>query len=179
MLEVNEVEPDDIVVGLASNGVHSNGFSLVRRIVVGQHDLDSRLDGLELPLGKELLRPTRIYVKALKVALRPYRKKRAIKSAAHITGGGLVENLPRALPSTLAAEIREASWPRPGIFQFLQEAGNVSPDEMRRVFNLGIGMCLVVSPRFVRTTLTRLRRAGYPAWEIGKIIKGKGEVHFV
>jgi phosphoribosylformylglycinamidine cyclo-ligase len=178
LLDAKDVAPGDVVLGLASQGVHSNGFSLVRKIIDDQFNLSDRPGGLDCPLGEELLRPTRIYVKAMKAVLKPYQRKRAIKSAAHITGGGLVENLPRAFPQTCAAEIRDGSWPHPPIFNFLQEAGRISTEEMRKVFNLGIGLCLIVAPRFVRATLLRLRRTGYPAWEIGRIVKGEGEVRF-
>ncbi|MGQ0676134.1 MAG: phosphoribosylformylglycinamidine cyclo-ligase [Rhodospirillales bacterium] len=172
------VKPGDLVLGLASSGVHSNGFSLVRRIVA-----DANL-GYDAPapfakdatLGQALLEPTRIYVKPLLKALRAkgYRAG-GIKALAHITGGGIVENMPRVLPRGAMAAIDAASWTLPPVFHWLRQAGRVADAEMLRTFNCGIGMALVVDAADAEAVTKLLTRAGETVHRIGVVEKTKGE----
>ncbi len=162
----------DVLVGLASNGVHSNGFSLVRRVVeasgLGWND-PAPFAGKET-LGAALLTPTRIYVKPLMAA----HWAGALHGAAHITGGGLSENLPRILPPGLGARIDLDSWSLPPVFRWLREAGNIPEDEMLRTFNCGIGMVLVTSPSLAPTLVPMLEAEGERPVVIGRVIEGEG-----
>ena len=168
----------DVLIGLASSGVHSNGYSLVRRIVSKRKlSLDRNYDELgEQTLGEVLLEPTRIYAQPIVKLLRRYRVKRVVSAMAHITGGGLAGNLPRVLPDTLDAIIDRNSWEVPAIFTFLQKRGDVELDEMYRVFNMGIGYVLAVRPTFADSVLRQLRSSGETARVIGKLKKGTGKV---
>jgi len=152
-----------VVLGLASSGAHSNGYSLIRRIIGDDH--------LSPELADSLMEPTRIYVKALlKLAAAV-----PVKGLAHITGGGLVGNVPRILPHGTQATIRKSSWPRPQIFKWLQQAGNVAEDEMFRVFNCGIGMVVVVAADHAQSAAALLKREGELVYEIGRIEAATGE----
>ncbi|KAH8803139.1 phosphoribosylglycinamide synthetase [Xylogone sp. PMI_703] len=158
----------DILIGLASNGVHSNGFSLVRRIIEreGISYNDAAPWNKETSVGLNLLTPTRIYVRSLlKVT-----NKRLIKGLSHITGGGLIENVPRMLPSHLAAEIDVATWELPPVFRWLKEHGNVAAIEMGRTFNTGVGMVAVVSKENVEAVISELQAAGETVYTIGKLV---------
>ncbi len=163
IIDGRAIRPGDVLIGLASSGAHSNGYSLIRKIVERARPDAAMLDAL--------MAPTRIYVKSILRLLRTV----PVKGLAHITGGGLVGNVPRMLPAGTHAVIRKHSWPRPPLFQWLQAQGDVAEDEMHRVFNCGIGMALAVSPANVRRTLVRLKRLGEVAYEIGAIEKGRGE----
>ncbi|HET9734644.1 MAG TPA: phosphoribosylformylglycinamidine cyclo-ligase [Burkholderiales bacterium] len=163
IIDGRSIRPGDVLIGLASSGAHSNGYSLIRKIVERARPDAAMLDAL--------MAPTRIYVKpVLKLLASGW-----IKGMAHITGGGLVGNVPRMLPKGTHAAIRGDSWPRPPLFQWLQAQGGVAEGEMHRVFNCGIGMVLAVAPANVRKTLQRLKRLGEVACVIGAIEKGKGE----
>jgi phosphoribosylformylglycinamidine cyclo-ligase len=151
----------DVVIGLASSGLHSNGFSLARRVFTETEILGD--------IGKELLRPTKIYATDILKVL----KKVAIKSMAHITGGGFYDNIPRVIPEGLAVRIDKNSWRVPGIFRKLQKKGGIGEHEMYRTFNMGIGMALVVSPADAEKTLSRFAGLNQKAWIIGHIVKGK------
>jgi phosphoribosylformylglycinamidine cyclo-ligase len=155
----------DAVIGLASSGPHSNGFSLIRRIVE-RSGADLRAPFAGGTLGDALLAPTRIYVKPV-LALMP---QVGVKGMAHITGGGIVGNVPRMLPDGVQARIERASWTRPAIFDWLQEQGNVADDEMHRVFNCGIGMALVVAAEEAGRAVQLLNAAGERAQRIGSIV---------
>jgi phosphoribosylformylglycinamidine cyclo-ligase len=165
------VAPGDIVLGLASSGVHSNGFSLVRRIVADQlWSLDSAVPTLGgRPLGEALLEPTRIYVRSLL----PLVQEGRIKGLAHITGGGFLDNIPRVLPSGCHAIIDVDRWDLPPIFAWLQEGGRIAPEEMARTFNCGIGMAVIVDPADVDTVSSALEGAGETVFEIGRIGEGR------
>jgi phosphoribosylformylglycinamidine cyclo-ligase len=163
IIDGRAIRPGDVLIGLASSGAHSNGFSLIRKIVERARPEAALLDAL--------MAPTRIYVKSILRLL----AAAPVKGLAHITGGGLVGNVPRMLPAGTHAVIRKDSWPRPPLFQWLQAQGGVAEDEMHRVFNCGVGMVLAVAPANVRKTLARLKRLGEVAWMIGNIEKGKGE----
>ncbi len=201
-IDSTRMEAGDIVVGLASDGVHSNGFSLVRKIVDrAKLKLDAvyaELEGSPTPqsgssslrssepvsvrsseaasLGEVLLTPTRIYVKPIVRLLNRYRVKKIVSGMAHITGGGLPGNVNRALPDDLDARIDTTSWEVPPIFPFLEEHGNVEREEMYRVFNMGIGYVLVVRPAFADSVVRQLTRFGERAMVIGEVVKGSGKV---
>ena len=174
LIDGSQIQEGDLVLGLASSGLHSNGYSLVRKILFEKVGLTIHSP---LPWGKrvaqELLEPTRIYVKAVESL-----KERGItlKGLAHITGGGLVDNPPRILPQGLAIELNPSKWEIPPIFSFLQEKGEVPSPEMFRTFNMGIGLIAVVPSQDAAKALETLGKEGYRAWEIGRIIQGKREV---
>ncbi|OAP56833.1 phosphoribosylamine-glycine ligase [Fonsecaea erecta] len=159
----------DVLLGLASSGVHSNGFSLVRRIIEKMHHSfsDSAPWNPETTVGRSLLTPTRIYVVSLLQAV----KRDLVKGMAHITGGGLLENVPRMLPNHLAAEIDVSTWGRPDVFKWLQKAGNVSNEEMSRTFNNGVGMVLVVSDIASGEVVKILESQGETVYKIGKLVE--------
>ncbi|MFT6106530.1 MAG: phosphoribosylformylglycinamidine cyclo-ligase [Rickettsiales bacterium] len=155
----------DVVLGLKSSGVHSNGFSLVRHIMSERNiALDHKLSD-EKTLGEALLEPTRIYVKSCLAAI----KTEKVKGLAHITGGGLLENIPRVLPDNLTAEIDYSAWKLPVLFQFLKDSGNVTDIEMRRTFNCGIGMVLILDKNDVLEIKEILTQFGEEVFEIGTI----------
>jgi phosphoribosylformylglycinamidine cyclo-ligase len=166
-----DISPGDIVLGLASSGVHSNGFSLVRRIVANrQWELTKAFPGLDQrSLADLLLEPTKIYVRALL----PLVQQRRIKGLAHITGGGLLENIPRVLPGGCHAIIEAQRWEFPQLFLMLQEGGNVSAEEMARTFNCGIGMAVIVAPAQADLVSAALEGAGETVFEIGRIEEGR------
>ena len=157
ILDGKSIVAGDVLLGLASSGPHSNGYSLVRKIVGEEH--------LASDLADSLMEPTRIYVKPVLKLLAAL----PVKGLAHITGGGLVGNVPRVLPKGTTAVIRKKSWPRPQIFTWLQQTGNVAEDEMFRVFNCGIGMVVCVAPDKVAAAQMLLKREGELAYEIGRI----------
>jgi phosphoribosylformylglycinamidine cyclo-ligase len=169
------IAPGDAVLGLASSGAHSNGYSLIRRILdETRADLAADVGGR--PLGDALLEPTRIYVKPLLALMRAL----PVKGLAHITGGGLVENLPRVLPDGTKAQLERSAWPMPPLFRWLQQQGNVADDEMLRVFNCGIGMAVVVAEEKADEARAALRRAGETVYRIGRIdARGRDETAIV
>ncbi|MEM6333694.1 MAG: phosphoribosylformylglycinamidine cyclo-ligase [Planctomycetota bacterium] len=173
------VEKDDVVLGLGSSGVHSNGYSLVRRIIKARRlRLERAYAELETSrtLGEVLLEPTRIYAKPIVGLLGGYKVKRPIGGMAHITGGGLPGNLNRALPSHLDAKLKLKQWEVPAVFEFLRKRGGVGREEMLRVFNMGIGYVVVVRPHFADAVAEKLRRSGERVFEIGRITRGTGKV---
>jgi len=164
IIDGKRVAAGDVVLGLASDGAHSNGYSLVRKIIAASGaDLAAPLEGR--PLADWILSPTRIYVKPVLALL----EKVEVKGLAHITGGGLVDNVPRVLPEHLTAELDRQTWTWSPLFQWLQRAGNVADDEMHRVFNCGIGMVVVVAAADAERALAELRAAGETASVIGQI----------
>lgn len=179
--ETSRVETGDVVLGLESDGVHSNGYSLVRRIVSeARLRLDRRYPELddERTLGQTLLTPTRIYAPSIVALLRAYTVKKVVSGMAHITGGGLEGNLNRALHDGVDALVDPGSFPVPRVFSFLQEQGGVETGEMRRVFNMGIGYCLIVRPTFADSVTKRLERSGERVHRIGRIVTGTGRVRY-
>jgi len=160
ILDGKKIKPGDAILGLASSGPHSNGYSLIRKIL--EKEKPDSIAGL--------LEPTRIYVKPVLKLLH----RVPVKGLAHITGGGLTGNVPRILPKKTRAVIRKASWPQPEVFGWLQRAGNVAEDEMHRVFNCGIGMVVVVAPGDARRAMQQLRASGETVYAIGTIEKGPG-----
>jgi phosphoribosylformylglycinamidine cyclo-ligase len=159
IIDGRSIQPGDAILGLASSGPHSNGYSLIRKII----------ERAKPPF--DLLEPTRIYVKPVLRLLETV----PVKGLAHITGGGVVGNVPRILPPNLTAKIRKAAWPRPEVFKWLQDTGGVAEDEMWRVFNCGIGMVIVLAREHVAAARKLLERSGERVYEIGAIEKGAGE----
>lgn len=173
------VEPGDVVIGLASSGVHSNGYSLVRKVVkhakLDLHKIYPDLDP-ERTLGQVLLEPTRIYVDPVVRLQRGYKVKKIVTGMAHITGGGLADNLERALHDGVDAVIDRKAWTVPPVFRFLQKHGGIDDAEMDRVFNMGVGYCLIVRPTFAEAAIRKLEKLGETVYTLGKITKGKGRV---
>jgi len=153
------IQVGDVVLGLASSGLHSNGYSLVRKLVfdIAKHKIADFVPEIGRTVGDELLEPTRIYVRPILNILSHYPiKRRVVRGLAHITGGGLVDNLPRILPSGRRAFVKRGSWPVPPVFKWLQRLGEIAEPEMDRVFNQGIGFVMVVSPYFVESIQRQL-----------------------
>lgn len=176
ILDGSKVRPGDVVIGFASTGVHSNGFSLVRKILEARKiALTDSVGGSKKPIGQRLLEPTRIYVP---LALKLLRKTK-VHAFAHITGGGLPGNLPRILPDGTRVVIDRRAWPRPKLFQILQDAGSVADEEMLRTFNWGVGFCTVVPQESVTKVKGVAQAQRIVAWEIGTIEKrSKGQGDF-
>jgi phosphoribosylformylglycinamidine cyclo-ligase len=175
------VRKGDIILGLASSGIHSNGYALVRNICFKRLGLKmtDRIDELDgACLGDVLLEPTRIYVRSIIKLLSQYKVKKVVHGMAHITGAGLPGNVPRVIPMNRDAVLEKGSWPVPKIFKFLQEKGPVEEEEMYRVFNMGIGYTLIVAPDFADSIAEKLTSYGEKVYKIGKIAAGKGEVVF-
>lgn len=168
IIDGSTVHVGNQIIGLASSGLHSNGYSLVRRIVMERLKLepDTYIQELGRTIGEELLEPTRLYVDPVLKIIRRFR----IAGMAHITGGGFWDNLPRILPKPCQALIYEGSWETPPIFRFLQEQGNISKDEMYHVFNNGIGYCMVVDQKQTPEIIQLLNGMGYKAFRIGEIV---------
>ncbi|MCE8025596.1 phosphoribosylformylglycinamidine cyclo-ligase [Billgrantia aerodenitrificans] len=173
ILDGSKVGEGDVLLGIASSGAHSNGYSLIRKILeVSGASLDTAIDGR--PLGDALLAPTRIYVKPLLSLIKE--SGVAVHALSHITGGGLLENIPRVLPDSLAARIDVKSWTRPALFDWLQQQGNVAEHEMYRVLNCGIGMVVVVPTEKADQARAHLQAQGETVYRIGEIIaRGEGE----
>jgi phosphoribosylformylglycinamidine cyclo-ligase len=167
IIDGSRIVPGDAVIGLTSSGPHSNGYTLVRKVIaVSGADLFEPFDG-DRTLGQALLEPTRIYVKPVLATL----AKVAIKGLAHITGGGLTENVPRVLPEAVAARIDSSRWEMPAIFRWLRKQGNIEEAEMHRTFNCGIGMVLIVSKAESKLAVQTLADNGVEAFEIGSIVQ--------
>lgn len=165
IIDGRTISAGDVILGLASSGPHSNGYSLIRKI----------LERSKAPADFDLLEPTRIYVKPVLQLLQTV----PVKGLAHITGGGVTGNVPRALPRNFVARIRKDAWPRPAVFQWLQQAGNVAEDEMFRVFNCGIGMVVIVAAVDAARAASELRASGETVYEMGTIDHGSGEAEVV
>ncbi len=163
------IQPGDVIVGLASSGAHSNGYSLIRRVLeVSQTPLDTPWEGGTL--GAALLAPTRIYVRSVLALMAACR----IQGLAHITGGGLADNVVRVLPPTVDAVMRKSAWQRPALFDWLQSAGNIPEDDLLRTFNCGIGMVVILRPDDVVPACELLEQAGETVHVIGEVTKGSG-----
>ena len=181
VIDGSNMEPGDSVIALASDGLHANGFGLARKVLLqraGYHvdDAPAELEGASI--GQAMLAPTRIYAKAVLNILGRYKVKRVVKAMAHVTGGGLAGNLPRVLPKGMAARIRRGSWQVPAIFKLIQKKGPVDETEMYRVFNMGVGLVMVVAPTFAKSIMAQLRRNGERCWELGKIKKGGPDIEW-
>jgi phosphoribosylformylglycinamidine cyclo-ligase len=172
VIDISRVRPGDRILGVASSGLHSNGFSLVRRIVFDLLKLgvDQWIEELGSSIGEELLRPTRIYVRPILHLLEDF----SLSAMAHITGGGIPGNLARVIPTGCRAVVDTESWEVPAIFRFLQREGKVPQEEMWRTFNNGIGMVLVMRPQDSDTIVTRMHELGERCFPIGEIVRARG-----
>ena len=173
VIDGSKVRAGDAVIGISSSGLHSNGYSLARKVLIGRdkNALRKKPAPLKRTLGQELLEPTKIYVKTVKKLKEVFR----IKAMAHITGGGLLENVPRVLPEGLVAELDSSTWPYPPIMELIQKKGRVDREEMLRTFNCGIGFVLVVAQKDAREVVKRIRRMREKAYIIGRVTKiGEG-----
>jgi len=174
IIDGSSIAAGDVLIGVASSGPHSNGYSLIRKILeVSGADLNQAMG--DATLGELLLTPTTIYVKAMLSLF----AKVQVKALSHITGGGLLENIPRVLPQDCNAQINTASWEMPEVFAWLQHQGNVTSEEMYRTFNCGVGMVICIARSDVETALDHLNGAGHKAWEIGQTTPGHNEVELV
>jgi len=167
LLDGTKVKEKDLVIGISSSGIHSNGFSLARKVLLSKLNLQDYVEDLKKTLGEELLTPTKIYVKSVMKIL-----DENVHAMAHITGGGLIENLPRVLPQGLEFRIDKNSWDLPPIFRIIQKLGDIDQKEMFRTFNMGIGLVLVVNRDHGDEFLRRLRKMGEKAWIIGEVREG-------
>jgi phosphoribosylformylglycinamidine cyclo-ligase len=176
IVDGSSIKKGDCLIGLSSSGLHSNGFSLVRKIFFEGEKMGvgTRVPELGITLGDELLKPTKIFVKAF-ASLKGHAR---IKGMAHITGGGISGNLPRILPDGLGAVVRKSSWPVPPIFKLIEDKGHVSEEEMRRTFNMGIGYIIVVPEESAAETISILKESGYDSFVIGNIEEGRKEVRY-
>ena len=172
IIQKDSVQKDDIIIGLTSSGIHSNGYSLVRKVFFKDHSftLSTYFEELHMTLGEELLKPTRLYVNGMDDLF----KKRKIKSMAHITGGGFFENIPRALPKPLGVDIHLNTLPKLPIFQLIKDIGQIEHHEMYNVFNMGIGMVVIVNRKDAMEVLEHLNKWGYDARIIGEVTNTPG-----
>jgi phosphoribosylformylglycinamidine cyclo-ligase len=173
LIDGSSVTVGDKLIGIASSGLHSNGYSLVRKVLLDHHkmDLEKRVEEIGGVLGEELLRPTKIYVKTVLNLVRDFN----IGGMAHITGGGITGNVPRVIPKGCKAIVRKGSWEIPSVFSFLKEKGDIPEDEMLRTFNNGIGMVIIVKTKEAGDILGRLNTMGEKAFVIGEIGKAEKE----
>lgn len=175
IIDGQAIAPGDVAIGVASSGLHSNGYSLARKVVfdVGGFKATDHVPELGATVGDALLTPTRIYVRAVREVLGHYRRKNVVHGIAHITGGGLLENLERILPKNIQVVIERSSWTLPPIFSWIQRLGEIEQAEMDRVFNMGIGLVLLVSPFFADSISRQLTDQGYQNWPIGYVREGE------
>jgi phosphoribosylformylglycinamidine cyclo-ligase len=171
LIDGSAIRTGDVLIGIASSGPHSNGYSLIRKVL--ERTRDARIDGE--PAETRLLTPTRIYVKPILALIGAL----PVKGLAHITGGGLTENIPRILPDSLDAEIDASSWQQGPVFDWLAENGNIDVAEMRRTFNCGVGMVAVVDKDNVANAIALLEAHGEFAWRLGRIVAGQRKTRYV
>ena len=171
IIDGSAISEGDIVIGIASSGPHSNGYSLIRKVL--DRAGDAQIDGV--PAAERLLAPTRIYVRSILALIQEV----TVNGLAHITGGGITENIPRVLRGDLNVAIDTTSWEQGAVFDFLQERGNIETAEMRRTFNCGVGMIAVVNPAHAPAAIELLNQQGEHAWQLGTVIPGKQEVQYV
>ena len=170
IIDGSTIKAGDTLIGIASSGVHSNGFSLVRKVFeMTKESLDTYYDELGKTLGEALIEPTRIYVKALKNVKNAGVR---IKGCSHITGGGFFENVPRMLPENVRAVIKKDSYPVPALFDLIQKNGNIDEHMMYNTFNMGLGMVIAVNPEDVETTMKAIEKAGDKCYVVGNIVEG-------
>ncbi len=172
----SEIKAGDSLIGLLSTGLHSNGYSLARKVFFDtkKMDVSSYIPDLGMTLGEELLKPTRIYVRAFNALKQRVR----IKGIAHITGGGIPGNLPRVFPEGIGSVVRKGSWPVPPIFRIIGEMGNVPSDDMAGTFNMGIGYIVVVPQKDAEISVSLLKESGFDSYVIGNVVQGKKEVRY-
>jgi phosphoribosylformylglycinamidine cyclo-ligase len=180
LIDGKSIAPGDIVLGIASSGLHSNGYSLIRKVVfdlagLGVHD---HVPELGQTVGEALLAPTRIYARPIRKILQYYKVKNVVHGIAHITGGGLRDNLERILPDGVQAVLDRGSWPVPPVFTWLQTLGGIEEGEMERVFNMGIGLAMVFNPHYEATIRRMLDDAGLANWVLGQVVAGPRSVEW-
>jgi len=177
IIDGRSIVPGDVLIGLPSSGLHSNGYSLARKVLLelAGFGVDTYIDELGQTVGEAMLQPTRIYVRAVL----PLLERFEIKGLAHITGGGLTENVPRVLPAGAGAEIRLGSWPVPAVFDLIRDKGAVADSEMLRTFNMGIGMVIIASAVQADAIMADLSGRGEPCYLIGKVVEGQQGVSYV
>ena len=178
VIDGHSISDEDVVIGVASSGVHSNGFSLVRKIVfdVGKKKPEDNFPGTDKTIGDVLIEPTLIYTKAIRQVLSKYKVKSVVHGLAHITGGGLEENIERITPDGIEIDIDANAWERPPVFDWLQKMGNVETEEMYRVFNMGLGLAMIVSPYYADSIRRTLTEHGHDNWVIGSVKAGTKRV---
>lgn len=169
------ISPGDVVLGVASSGFHSNGYSLVRKVVFEQAKMsvDQHVITLGATVGAALLEPTRIYAPLVRTVLAHDKTKSVVHGIAHITGGGLIENLQRILPANVEVLIDRGAWPVPAVFPWLQQLGNIDQEEMYQVFNMGVGLVLVVSSLHVNRVRSIIEQSGLDCWQLGQVAQGQ------
>jgi len=174
LIDGSAIAPDDVLIGIASAGLHSNGYSLARKIVfeIAGLKVEDQIEELGSTVGEALIEPTRIYVRPVREVLNHYKVKNVVHGIAHITGGGLHENIERILPDGVKIVIDRDSWSVPPVFDWLQRLGEVDRDEMDRVFNMGLGMVLFVSPFYAESIQKQLRDTGFENFQIGRAEAG-------
>jgi phosphoribosylformylglycinamidine cyclo-ligase len=177
VIDGSRVEPGDILLGLPSAGLHTNGYSLARKLFfeVAGYEVGTHLDALGMSVGEALLQPHLSYLRPLEGLL----DTGAVKALAHITGGGLLENIPRVLPEGMAVEINRGSWPVLPIFRVMQEIGNVADAEMHRTFNMGVGMVVICAPTDAETIRYHFDSPGSDCFKIGRVVEGNREVRII
>ncbi len=175
VIDGRAIEPDDLVIGVASTGLHSNGYSLARKIAfdIAKHSVNDYVEELGQTVGDALLTPTQIYVRPVRNVLNYYRVKNVVHGIAHITGGGLHENLERIVPPGIRVVIDRGSWAVPPVFTWLQRLGEVDQAEMDQVFNMGLGLVMIVAPFYAESIRNQLTRSGLKNWLIGRVEKGE------
>ena len=171
IIDGKNVEPGDVAIGIESSGLHSNGYSLARKVIfdIGKYTPDDKPKGLRRKIGNEMLVPTRIYVKTVL----DLKKRYELKSISHITGGGLIENVPRVLPDNCSVAIDSRGWNLPGIFRLIRDIGDIERDELYRTFNCGIGLVIIVSEKISERLIKHLANRKIRAHRIGEVIKRK------
>jgi phosphoribosylformylglycinamidine cyclo-ligase len=179
MLDGKTIKPSDVVIGIASSGLHTNGYSLARKILFEQLKLQptSKVPGIKGSIGAELLKVHVSYGPVVQTLLKRFNKEgkpRVVKGLAHITGGGFIDNIPRVLPRNCDVIVHKGSWEPLPIFQLLQEKGGVDEAELYQVFNMGIGMTVITANEAAHAVLKEIRAAGHQAWVIGEVVRGKG-----
>jgi phosphoribosylformylglycinamidine cyclo-ligase len=174
IIDGREIREGDSVIGLSSNGLHSNGFSLARKVLLEEkkYEMDEKIVTINKSLGEELLKPTRIYVQPVLYLLEKYK----ILGIAHITGGGLLENIPRILPEGVSVEIDRNSWTKPPIFSLIQKEGKISDEEMYRTFNMGVGMVLIIRSDKTEKIIDELKQLNFSSYLIGRVVKRETKV---
>ena len=174
LIDGSAIAPGDIVIGIGSSGFHSNGFSLVRKVVFEMSGLDvhDSVPELETTVGDALLTPTLIYARAIRTVQKHYKVKNVVHGIAHITGGGMLENVERIVPEHAQVRINRGSWQIPPVFPWLQRLGDIDTDEMYRVFNMGIGMVLIVSSYYADAIRRILKDQQLASWQIGTVVAG-------
>ena len=171
VIDGHTIAADDLIIGVASNGFHSNGYSLVRKVVfdIAGHSVDDQIEELGTTVGRALIEPTRIYAQPVRRILQHYKIKNVVHGIAHITGGGLHENLGRIVPEGVVCRIDRESWNVPPVFSWVQRLGQIEDDEMAQVFNMGLGLVMVVSPYYAESIRQQLKRSGMESWMIGRV----------